>query len=47
MLSIKRDREENTHISSKKPTPEPLTPPPLIRQPATLGNVLYMPNTGR
>lgn len=48
MLSIKRTREENTSSSSKKPTVEPVKPPPLIRQPATLENVLYyLPNTGR
>jgi len=47
MLSIKRDREENTSSSSKKPTPEPVIPPAIVRQPATIGNVYYLPNTGR
>lgn len=47
ILSNKRAREENTSGSSKKPTVETLTPPPLIRQPATLTNVYYLPNTRR
>ena len=48
MISNKRGRQEDTSSSSKKSTPQPLTPPPLIRQPATIGNVLYyLPNTGR
>lgn len=37
MFPIKRDREEDKSITNKKPTPQPITPPPVIRQPATLG----------
>ena len=47
MLSIKRAREENTSSSSKKPAVETLTLPPVIRQPATITNVYYLPNAGR
>lgn len=48
MPSNKRPREEHISSSSKKPTLELFTPPPLIRQPATVGNVLHnLPNTGR
>jgi hypothetical protein len=42
--SNKRPREEHISSSSKKPTLEILTPPPIVRQPATIRNVL---NTGR
>lgn len=47
MFQNKREREENTSESSKKPTLEPLKPPPLIRQPATISDVYNLPNTDR
>ena len=49
MLSNKTDHKEDTSSSSKKPIPsQSLTPPSLIRQPATIKNVLYdLPNTGK